>query len=142
MVFNSLQDFHSLCLLYLEFSHLNKYTGGQVIPYRQFFAKRFELLPWNHSRFWNKQYLIWKTYYRASRISHERGCGGIIWAAIPSWIKKHHICKKWSVSWQIWGIPIFVTNLLYHVLGLSFDICKVFLGQGAQKWRLVKVQIA
>ena len=30
---------------------LDKYTGGQVIPYRQFFAKNFWLLLWYHKRF-------------------------------------------------------------------------------------------
>ena len=54
------------------------YTGGQVILYRQFFEKHFELPLWHQSRFWKKSYLIWKPYYNASRISHEQGCGGII----------------------------------------------------------------
>lgn len=55
-----------------------------------FQKKHFDLPFWNQRNFGNNWYLIWKPYYRALRIWKKNGHDTILWAATPSWMKKHH----------------------------------------------------
>ena len=118
------------------------YTGGHIIPYRHFFIKSFELLLWNHARYWNKWYPIWKPYQIASKFALQSGCGSFKKTATPLWMQKYHSQQNWLYASQCREIFSFKTWVNCYVLGLSFEVYNVSLGQLAQKWRLVKVQIA